>query len=146
MSSHALRPSSASDYAWLWTLKRSTMQQYVEKTWGAWDEEDQARRFQAEFHPESWQIIVLDGHDAGVVHVDRSPGEIFLVNIQIAPSYQNRRLGTAVMESLLAEAREQRIALRLQVMKVNPARNLYERLGFEVIEETSTHYQMRWTS
>lgn len=28
------------------------------------------------------------------------------------------------------------------VMKVNPARELYERLGFEIVEETATHYRM----
>lgn len=33
---------------------------------------------------------------------------------------------------------------RLQVLKVNPARSLYERLGFELVEETQTHYVMQF--
>lgn len=144
MSTHTLRPSTEHDYDWLWSLKRSTMQSYVEKTWGPWNEEDQAARFKDNFRPESWQVIVVKGDDAGVVHVERSDEEIVLVNIQISPDFQNRRLGTAVMDGLLAEARGQKLPLRLQVMKVNPARNLYERLGFTVVGETDTHYQMRW--
>ena len=30
--------------------------------------------------------------------------------------------------------------ITLRVLKVNPARGLYERLGFSVIRETETHY------
>jgi len=63
----------------------------------------------------------------------------------VLPTHQNQRLGTNVMQGLLAAAREKQIPLSLQVLKVNPARTLYERLGFAVIGETPTHYQMRWT-
>ena len=32
----------------------------------------------------------------------------------------------------------------ITVLKVNPARRLYERLGFAIVGETETHYLMRW--
>ncbi len=35
-----------------------------------------------------------------------------------------------------------RLPVRLQVIKGNPARNLYERLGFTVTGETDTHLLM----
>lgn len=142
---HSLRAVSDADYLWLWSLKRATMKAYVEQTWGKWDDSDQAERFRQNFDPLHVHIIVFDGQDAGLLHVERSPEEINLVNIQIAPEFQNRGLGTEVMHALLAEARRDRLPLRLQVMKVNPARRLYERIGFAVVGETDTHYQMRWT-
>ncbi|MEY3775217.1 MAG: hypothetical protein RLZZ129_1997 [Verrucomicrobiota bacterium] len=142
---HSLRPISDADYLWLWSLKRETMRTYVELTWGKWDDDWQAERFRQNFRPDHVQVIVLDGQDAGLLHVVRSPEEIRLVNIQISPEFQNRGLGTEVMHALLAEARRDRLPLRLQVLKVNPARRLYERIGFAVAAETETHYQMRWT-
>ncbi|MCW5550371.1 MAG: GNAT family N-acetyltransferase [Opitutaceae bacterium] len=142
---HSLRTISDADYLWLWSLKRETMRTYVEQTWGKWDDDWQAERFRQNFRPDHVQVIVLDGHDAGLLHVVRSPEEIRLVNIQISPEFQNRGLGTEVMHRLLAEARREKLPLRLQVLKVNPARRLYERIGFTVAGETETHYQMRWT-
>lgn len=142
---HSLRTISDADYLWLWSLKRETMRTYVEQTWGKWDDDWQAERFRQNFRPDHVQVIVLDGHDAGLLHVVRSPEEIRLVNIQVSPEFQNRGLGTEVMHALLAEARREKLPLRLQVLKVNPARRLYERIGFAVVAETETHYQMRWT-
>ncbi len=122
------------------------MKAYVEQTWGRWDDTNQAERFRQNFQPDHVQVIVVDGHDAGLLHIERTPEEIFLVNIQISPEFQNRGLGTEVMHALLGEARTSQLPLRLQVLKVNPARRLYERIGFAVAVETDTHYQMRWTS
>ncbi|MBP6506136.1 MAG: GNAT family N-acetyltransferase [Opitutaceae bacterium] len=142
---HSLRPVGDADTLWLWSLKRTTMKTYVEQTWGKWDDDVQAERFRKNFKPDDVQIIIIDGHDAGLLHVERGDIEIFLVNIQISPEFQNRGLGTEVMRALLAEARTCQLPLRLQVLKVNPARNLYERIGFTVAGETDTHYQMRWS-
>ena len=42
----------------------------------------------------------------------------------------------------LQENSENSIKTILQVFKDNPAFKLYKRLGFEVYEETETHYRM----
>ena len=31
----------------------------------------------------------------------------------------------------------------MHVFKINPARQLYSRLGFQIVDETETHYVMR---
>jgi len=64
------------------------------------------------------------------------------VNIQIMPAYQRQGVGTTVIRDILAKASRKGLPTTLWVMKVNPARELYERLGFEVAEETPTHYRM----
>ena len=51
-----------------------------------------------------------------------------------------------VIGELLAEADERNVQVELRVLKVNPAKSLYERLGFAVFDETETHYRMRWPS
>lgn len=142
---HSLRPATTADCDWLWSVKRAGMKGYVEQTWGQWNEAEQRARFTANFAAQELQIIVMAGRDAGYTAIKRSPEEIQLFNIMIAPEFQNRGLGTEVLHALLAEARQKKLPLRLQVLKVNPARRLYERIGFALVGETPTHYQMRWT-
>ena len=142
---YSLRPVTDADCLWLWSLKRATMKAYVEQTWGRWDDAEQADRFRSTFVPGHVQIIVTEDQDAGLLHLERSAEEIYLVNLQISPDFQNRGLGTEVMHGLFTEARTGKVPLQLQVLKVNPARRFYERIGFAVVGETATHYRMRWT-
>jgi ribosomal protein S18 acetylase RimI-like enzyme len=60
-------------------------------------------------------------------------------------AHQNRGIGTEVIRSVIAEAKRTTDgAFDLSVLKVNPARRLYERLGFGVIEETKHHFRMKF--
>ena len=94
------------------------------------------------FDPAKSQILVVDGQDAGVASVEQRAEEYFVASIAVAPSWQRRGLGTAVIRDVQAQAAHERKPVRLQVLKVNPARRLYERLGFAVTSETVTHYQL----
>lgn len=69
--------------------------------------------------------------------------ELELVRLWILTSWQNQGIGTAFLEGLCARADDERVPIRLRVLKVNPARALYERFGFGVARETETHYIMR---
>ena len=139
----ARRPATAADCDWLWETKTRCLRRYIEQTYGVWDDTQRAR-FDASFEAEEFQIITVGGRDAGFTAQRQGAREIQLLNIMIAPEYQNRGLGTAVLRELLAGARARRQSVRLQVMKVNPARHLYERLGFVVTEQTPTHFRMLW--
>jgi ribosomal protein S18 acetylase RimI-like enzyme len=145
VSSHTLRPAGPEDYQWLWELKRLTMRPYVELTWGHWDDAIQEQFFKKNFSSETVQIISVNGQDAGLLNVEREPAEIFLANLQIHPSFQNRGLGSAILHELLDSARALRLPIRLQVLRVNGgAARLYARFGFTVYTETATHFLMRW--
>jgi ribosomal protein S18 acetylase RimI-like enzyme len=118
------------------------MRSYVEKTWG-WDEQWQADYFRDHFDPTTREIIEYDGVPIGYISVERREDLIFLGVIEIAPDHQNRGIGTQLISALCDEADGRGVPVELQVLKVNPARRLYERLGFAVIGETDTHYLMR---
>jgi ribosomal protein S18 acetylase RimI-like enzyme len=138
------RPAVEKDYPWLWALKRETMRPYVEQMWGGWDDFTQEEFFRRNFVPANVRVIVVDGGDVGLLQVEREPGVLFLANLQIAPKFQNRGLGTKIVRRVMEEARAAGLPVRLQVLKSNePARRLYERLGFEVTEEGGMHDQMR---
>jgi ribosomal protein S18 acetylase RimI-like enzyme len=71
--------------------------------------------------------------------------EVLLKFIEVLPEYQNQGIGTAVIKSVLEQAHHTGRPVGLQVLKVNPARSLYERLGFLTTGQTATHYLMRAT-
>ena len=141
---YTLRQATEADYAFLYHLHRATMKDYVAQTWG-WDETIQADMFKDRFNPEHSQIIVVDGRDAGVLSMERRSDTLFLANLRILPEEQGHGLGTAIIKAILAQASREDIPVTLQVLKVNPARQLYERLGFVVTGETTTHYLMSTT-
>jgi ribosomal protein S18 acetylase RimI-like enzyme len=141
---YVLRQATAADRDWLWQTKRRCLRGYIEQTWGAWDEDVQRARFDASFEAGEIQIISVTDRDAGFIDVRHEAREIQLSNIMVDPEFQNRGIGSAVLRDLLARAQARRLPVRLQVMKVNPARGLYERLGFVVTEETATHFRMLW--
>jgi ribosomal protein S18 acetylase RimI-like enzyme len=64
------------------------------------------------------------------------------MQIQLMPSLQGKGIGTRLLQSLVQEAREAGAGLKLSVLKANPARRLYERMGFVVVEEKATAYDM----
>jgi ribosomal protein S18 acetylase RimI-like enzyme len=138
---YSLRATTDDDYAFLYRLRVATMKDTVAHVWG-WDDDFQADYFREHFDPSGLKIIVVDGTDVGVLAVEHREDTLFLSNIEIAPSFQGRGLGTAIIRDLLAEASNRRLPVRLQTNRSNPARQLYRRLGFVDTGETETHYEM----
>jgi ribosomal protein S18 acetylase RimI-like enzyme len=56
---------------------------------------------------------------------------------------RNQGIGTAVMHRLMEEAARAGRAVTLGVVKTNPARRLYERLGFAVTHADERKFYMR---
>jgi ribosomal protein S18 acetylase RimI-like enzyme len=69
-----------------------------------------------------------------------------LADIEIAPEFRGQGLGTAVLLEFIADTERRRLSASLQVLKINPVRRLYERLGFQIVGETDTHYLMSTSS
>lgn len=138
----SLRPAAGSDLEFLYALHAATMKEYVEATWG-WDESFQKARFRETFNPGDIRIVTLDGRDIGMVSVEENESEVFLTLIEIDPKHQHRGVGTAIIEQVIADGIRKGKPVFLHVLKVNPAKHLYDRLGFLVVEETPTHFYMR---
>jgi GNAT superfamily N-acetyltransferase len=140
---YTLRPAAKADYDFLYRLNELTMRGYVERTWGGWDEALQRAYFRERFEPSQTQIVQAGGRDVGMLSVLDRADEICLNRVQILPDHQGRGLGTSIVRDVLAAANRRGLPVSLRVLKVNPARRLYERLGFTVTGETETHDLMR---
>lgn len=140
-----LRSATEEDYGFAYRVHRAAMRPSVQQTYG-WDEDFQARYFRLHFSPAQWEIIRYKGMDVGVFSVEERGESLFLALIAILPRYQGRGIGTTLIRRLQRKASIRGMTVTLQVMKVNRARELYERLGFELTGETKTHCQMKWSN
>lgn len=139
-----LRPAAERDLEFLYALHVATMKAYVDQTWG-WDEAFQSSRFRETFDPADTRIITLDGRDIGMLAIEDEEAQVFLALIEIDPEHQSRGIGTAIIGQVITEAALAGKPVFLHVLRTNPAKGLYERLGFAVVAETPTHFHMRTT-
>lgn len=93
---YSLRATTDDDYAFLYRLHVATMKDTVAHVWG-WDDDFQADYFREHFDPSRLRIIVVDGTDVGVLAVEHREDALFFSNIEIAPSFQGRGLGTEIV-------------------------------------------------
>jgi len=138
----SLRQATHADSAFAYQVKKVALGEYIQQTYGRWDE-----AFQREFHDRQWdpagtQIIVVNGVDAGWVWVTQHADYLRVDGIYLVPQYQGCGIGTDLLTRLKDEAFRAGKSVRLWVMKVNPAVAFYKQVGFSVIGETQTHWHM----
>ena len=133
----ALRPATADDLDLLDAMHTLCMREHVERLY-PWMPEF----FRRTYEPSITSVITADGHDAGMLKYDRDEEGLRLRIITVLPEYQGRGIGAWGVGVVLREAAMLGLPVRLQVLKGNPARRLYERLGFAEVAETPTHHLM----
>jgi ribosomal protein S18 acetylase RimI-like enzyme len=146
------RPEQPQDESFLFELYASTRQEELD-AWG-WPPEMRrgflAMQFKASqglrsaFPDAEFQIIVVDGSNAGRLVVHRTREALHLLDIALLPQFRNAGIGSAVMQRIFGEAAATKKPLRLHVLKGNRAERLYHRLGFVKIGETELHLEMEW--
>jgi GNAT superfamily N-acetyltransferase len=141
----ALRPALAADLAFCRRINHETMRWIVEALFG-WDEAEQTRKFDLKWNVEEVRIITVaagDAWDAGWLQTAPLDDAIFLKQIYLDPLFQRQGIGTRVMQIVIGEAQQQSKAVTLGVVKINPARRLYERLGFHITHDDEYKFYMR---
>ena len=134
-----------SEIHFIYDLKKEVYKEYVEKTYGEWNEENQKKlfsRFMKE-NAKNIELIYLKDELVGFYNGKYKDDTTFEIgNICVKSKYQNKGIGTAILKEIMFEHKESNI--KLQVFKINEkAINLYTKMGFEKKEETKTHYIMK---
>ena len=140
---YELRPYNDKDYEFVYNTKKVAYKKYVEMNWGLWDEEKQRKMF-VDFirvYGKDIQIVMENKKPIGFYHCENlKNGGYEIGNICIIPECQGRGIGTKILKDILDEHKHQDVYLRY--FKQNPVVKLYERLGFEMLEELTYHYKM----
>ena len=92
-----------------------------------------------------FQVIESAGTPAGRLYVDRWTREIRIMDIALLPEHRGMGIGTRLLRELQREAAGCGKSLSIHVERFNPARHLYERLGFRIIEDKGVYQLMEWT-
>lgn len=130
-----LRPATGEDRAFAQAVYFETQRWLIEALFGWRGEEVEVAKFDEIYREGDTSIISAGGCDVGWMGVARIDGAIELDGMYITPEHQRRGLGTALIRGLMLQARLEGKPLRLSTAKINPARELYRRLGFVETEE-----------
>ena len=146
------RSETPQDEAFLFELYATTRQEELE-AWG-WPMDMRksfleiqfraSRGYDSAFPGADFQIILVDGANAGRMVIDRTQKDLLVVDLALLPQYRNAGIGTALVQEVCSEAATIQKPVRLQVSKGNRARRWYERLGFIPTFETEIHVHMEW--
>lgn len=107
---------------------------------------DAQSKYYAEHFPgASFDVVELAGERVGRLYVDRRDDEIRLIDIALLPERRGEGLGGELMAEILTEGEQKNLPVRIHVEHNNRAMRLYQRLGFEKIEEQGVYWLMEWT-
>lgn len=137
-----LRPASPDDLKSVFGVTKAAMGPYVKTTWGTWDDAVQGDRVAETFSVCTHQLIYIGNDLAGVLAVKLHADHLQLVRIFLLPAFQRRGLGTMLVKQVVERADKEGLPVCLRVLRVNPAKSLYERLGFAVTHEEPERFFM----
>jgi predicted acetyltransferase/GNAT superfamily N-acetyltransferase len=138
----ALRPARPGDFAFSQRVCHDTMRWIIEQLFG-WDETRQAEKFAGQWRLDETRIITYAGNDVGWLQTKAAEDAVFLASLYLDTAFHGRGIGSQVMQIVIDEARRDGKAVTLAVVKINPARRLYERLGFRTTGQDEYKFYMR---
>ena len=138
------RPSCAIDYNWLLTLHHESYFAVITRQFGSWDKEEQLEMFLKSWHSENLTILLNENKPIGMFIVNNFDKYLWLAELQISPKHQSKGFGSEIVQTLLANARQLNLPLRLRVLfKNHRAKEFYLQQGFISISQTNYHYVMQ---
>jgi ribosomal protein S18 acetylase RimI-like enzyme len=136
-----LRPAHTHDFDFCEALYFAGMKSVIREL--KLDRVAQVVSFRQQWEMPQVRIITFEGADIGWLQSTTRGDALFLAQLFVHASFQQRGIGTEVMNRLIEEAARARQAVELGVAKVNPALRLYQRLGFRITHEDGRKFYMR---
>jgi ribosomal protein S18 acetylase RimI-like enzyme len=147
----ALRPVGEHDAELLYRIYASTREEELAPV--DWDTsvkeaflrqqfQAQGSYYRATFPNASYDLIVTGEEVMGRLYVNRGENAWLVIDIALLPEFRGRGVGTQLLERVIADAGAAGKPLQIHVEQFNPARRLYERLGFRVTEDQGVYLLM----
>lgn len=102
----------------------------------------QRAHYRRHYPDASFLIVVLNGRPIGRLYVHYSPRDVRVLDICLVPDARRKGVGRWLLGTVLENADRLGAPVTLHVALGNPARRLYERLGFRVVEQDAVNLFM----
>jgi ribosomal protein S18 acetylase RimI-like enzyme len=136
------RKAQQIDIEYLLRLRKNTMNEHLINSGMTTNLENHTKR--VKYQLDNAEIILLNDNKIGLFKVSECESNIEIIQIQIEPNYQNHGIGEQIIKLKIEDAISKNKHLKLSVLKSNKAKNLYDRLGFRIIEEKDFSYIMQY--
>jgi GNAT superfamily N-acetyltransferase len=142
MVEFSLVSASESDKEFIFEAFKTTMREYVAWAWG-WDDEFQRNGFWTHLPVQNFKLVYVAASKAGALYVDEGETCHDIRTVFLLPKFQGFGVGSALLAQEARRARDAQKSLALKVIKINPAKGLYDRQGFRVVKEDDKTYHMQ---
>jgi len=141
MEEITLRPAKPADFGFCQRTYFEPMRATLKEL--GLDEANHLANFASRWQAEQVRMVMINGQVIGWLQTAPTDDALFLAQLFIDTRFQRRGIGSRLMRILIEEAAHENKAVTLGVVKTNPARRLYERLGFDVTHEDQYKFYMR---
>lgn len=150
------RPIEPADEALLYSIYASTRAEEMALVQHIWSEEQRnafvAQQFQAQhryyqemYSGAEFMVILCDEVPAGRLYLYESEKDFRIIDITLLPEFRNHGLGEHILRSIFDKAAAVGKSVSIHVERMNPARHLYDRLGFQMVDDSNQVYLlMEW--
>lgn len=153
-TSVALRPAARADREHLFRVYASTREEELAPV--PWPPEAKETFLRQQFDAQdawwrthyagaTFEVIVVDGRDAGRLYLWEGPSEIRIVDVALLPEARRGGAGTKLLRGVQDRAAAAGKSVTIHVERTNPALALYERLGFCFVEDKGVYLFLSWS-
>ena len=99
----------------------------------------------ANVYPGAERLVIERGSEAvGRLFLIEWPQNLRIIDIALLPAARGQGVGEAILRDIGEDAASRGKKVSIHVEKFNPARRLYERLGFAPVEDKGVYELMEW--
>jgi ribosomal protein S18 acetylase RimI-like enzyme len=91
-----------------------------------------------------FDVLELNGQPIGRLYLYPLGQSLDVVDIALMPLWRGRGFGGAVLTAIQEAAADLGRGVTIMVEQYNPARRLYDRLGFEIVADQGVYLEMLW--
>lgn len=104
----------------------------------------QHQYYLAQYPGAVFYAIEVNGQPAGRLYLHRRLDEIRIMDITLLPDFRAQGAGTRLMQDIQTEGQRTGRKVTIHVERFNPARHLYERLNFQLLEDRGVYLFLGW--
>lgn len=105
----------------------------------------QCHHYDTHYHDADFLIVEVDGIPVGRLYLwGHNPADIRIVEIGFLPAWRGKGIGGGLLRCIQGHARAQGKGCSIHVEMNNPARRLYDRLGFREVKPVGPYVLLEW--